>query len=371
MIRLTKPELSGALENLGKIMESGFLVHGEKVLEFESAVAAYVGRRHALAVNSGTAAIQCALMGLGIGRGDEVALPDFTFPATANAVVLAGARPLLVDIDPVTFNMDPVALAGRLTDSTRAVMPVDLFGLAADIGTMEEVCAQRDLMLVEDSACALGALYRGGKCGGFGDASAFSFHPRKVITTGEGGMVLTDSDEAAGSICELRNHGIRVTDGKTEFVAPGYNFRMNEMEGVLGLAQISRIDDLIERRRSIAAAYRGLLADVDQLVTPAEPEGYVHTYQSYVVMTGDTVDRDLLIELLRKQGVESGIGTYAIHVQPFYRDLLGHNPGDFPNSYRALKKSLALPIYASMSDGEVMQVVKALKECIPGASAEK
>ncbi len=369
MIRLTKPELSGVLESLGKLLDSGFLVQGERVREFESGVAGYVGRRHALAVNSGTAAIQCAVMGLGIGHGDEVVLPDFTFPATANAVVLAGARPVLVDIDPVTFNMDPLALPDRLTGDTRAVMPVDLFGLAADLGAIGEICARRGLMLVEDSACALGAMHGGRKCGGFGDASAFSFHPRKVITTAEGGMVVTDSDEAAGRIRELRNHGIRVTEGKPEFVGPGYNFRMNEIEAALGLAQISHIDRLIERRRDVAAVYHRLLAGVDDVVAPAEPQGYFHTYQAYVVMTGDNIDRDLLIDLLRERGVESGIGTYALHVQPYYRDLLGHRPGAFPHSLRALKQSLALPMYPSMTEDEIVQVVEALKVCIPGASA--
>jgi perosamine synthetase len=369
MIRLTKPELSGALESLGKLLDSGFLVQGEKVREFESAVAGYVGRRYAVAVNSGTAAIQCAVTALGIGPGDEVALPDFTFPATANAVVLAGARPLLVDIDPVTFNMDPLALSDRLTANTRCVMPVDLFGLAADLGAIGEMCSRRGLVLIEDSACALGAVYRGGKCGAFGEASALSFHPRKVVTTGEGGMVLTDGDGVAGRVGELRNHGIRVTEGRPEFVAPGYNFRMNEIEAALGLVQMSRVDGMIRGRREIAAIYRNLLAGVEGIIVPTEPDGFLHTYQSYVVMTDDGIDRDVLIGLLGRHGVESAIGTYALHVQPYYRDLLGHRPGDFPNSFRALKQSLALPMFASMTEDEVAQVTAALRECLPEARA--
>jgi len=369
MIRLTKPELSGVLERVGELLDTGFLVQGRKVREFETAVARYVGRRHAMAVNSGTAAIQCAVMGMGIGPGDEVALPDFTFPATANAVVLAGARPVLVDIDPATFNMYPPALAERLTSDTRAVMPVDLFGLAADLGAIEEICRSRDLLLIEDSACALGAMHRGGRCGAFGNASALSFHPRKVLTTGEGGMVLTDSDEVAGRVSELRNHGIRVTDGRPEFVTAGYNFRMNEIEAALGLAQMEHLDRLIGQRRKIAGCYGRLLAGVDGVVCPREPEAYFHTYQSYVVMTGDQIDRDLLINKLRERGVESGIGTYALHIQPYYRNLLGHRPGDFPHSFRALKQSLSLPMYPSMTEDEVAQVVEALEDSIPRTSA--
>jgi perosamine synthetase len=371
MIRLTKPELSGALDGLGKILEHGFLVQGEQVREFETRVAGYVGRGYGLAVNSGTAAIQCALVGLGIGPGDVVALPDFTFPATANAVVLSGARPMLVDIDPATFNIDPAALEGGLNEQVRAVMPVDLFGLAADMEAIEGICRRRDLIMIEDSACALGAAYGDRKCGSFGDASVFSFHPRKVITTGEGGMVLTDRDEASQKIREFRNHGMRVSGGRAEFVAAGYNFRMTEMEAVLGLAQMPNIGRIIQRRREIAAVYDRLLGTHDSLVTPVEPHGLLHTYQAYVVMVGEGLNRDLVIDLLRKRGVETTIGTYALHVQPYYRELLGHRPGDFPRSLNAMRQSLALPIYPSMTDDEILEVVKALAEALMEASRRK
>jgi perosamine synthetase len=368
MIRLTKPEVAGALESLGKLLEEGFLVQGERVREFEASVAGYVGRKFGLAVNSGTAAIQCALMGLGIGEGDEVALPDFTFPATANAVVLSGARPVLVDVDPATFNMDASALDDLPSGALRAVMPVDLFGLPADLGAIQHICRRRNLMLVEDSACALGAVFGGRKCGSFGDASALSFHPRKVVTTGEGGMVLADAEDISKRVGELRNHGIRSSGGKAEFVAAGYNFRMTEMEAVMGLVQMQHVDRLIERRRLVAALYDDHFSDAPEIVTPVEPEGCFHTYQSYVVMLADGVDRDLVIQVLRKHGVESTIGTYSLHVQPYYRELLGHAPGDFPNSFQAMKRSLALPMYPSMTEEETVQVAEALKASIKEAS---
>ena len=371
MIRLTKPEVSGALEDLGKLLDEGFLVQGERVREFEAELAGYVGRRYGLAVSSGTAAIQCALMGLGIGEGDEVAIPDFTFPATANAVVLSGARPVLVDIDRTTFNMDPVALESLPGEKLRAVMPVHLFGLAADLGAIEGFCKRRGLMLVEDSACALGASYGGRRCGSFGEASALSFHPRKVVTTGEGGMVLADSEAASERVRELRNHGIRSSGGQAEFVAAGFNFRMTEMAAVLGLIQMKHIDGMIEKRRHVAASYDELFKDIADVAGPVEPEDCFHTYQSYVIMLGDGVDRDLVIRLLRRRGVESTIGTYSVHVQPYYRKLLGHKAGYFPHSLKAMKQSLALPMYPSMTAEEIGQVADALKGSIAEAATGK
>jgi perosamine synthetase len=371
MIRLTKPELSGALEGVGRLLDEGFLVQGERVREFEASVAAYVGRKHALAVSSGTAAIHCALMAVGIGPGDEVAVPDFTFPATANAVVHAGARPVLVDIDPGTFNISPDALEAHLGGRVRAVMPVDLFGLAADLDGIGETCRRHNLILIEDSACGLGARLEGKKCGAFGEASVFSFHPRKLVTTGEGGMVLTDDDEVARRVGELRNHGIRVSADGAEFVTAGFNYRMTEIAAVLGLAQMKRIGTLLERRRRIAAAYAGLLEDLDGVVTPCECRGCYHAYQAYVIMLDDELDRDLVVRLLRARGVESTIGTYAIHAQPYYMNMLGHKPGDYPVSLRAMRQSLALPLYPSMTEVDVAKVAGALADAVAEASAGK
>jgi perosamine synthetase len=364
MIRLTRPSVAGAHASIKALLEEGFLVQGKTVKAFEQAVAAYVGRSHGVALNSGTSAIQCALMSLGIGRGDHVVLPDFTFPATANAVVCAGATPVLADIDPVTFNIDPDSIAAEITPATRAIMPVDQFGLASDLESITALSAERDLVLVEDSACALGASYEGKRCGSFGAVSVLSFHPRKVVTTGEGGMVLTDSSDVATTVRRLRNHGIDASGSRTEFVLAGYNMRMNEMEACLGIAQMAGIDDMLEDRRRTAALYGELLSGLDEIAAPDEPEGLFHTYQSYVTMLDERIDRDCLIASMRKEGVETGIGTYSIHVQPFYRDMLGHKAGRFPSSYRAFRHSLALPIYASIKETTVRQVVTSLKQCI-------
>jgi perosamine synthetase len=364
MIRLTRPAVADAHAGVKALLEDGFLVQGKTVEAFEESVASYVGRCHGVALNSGTSAIQCALTSLGIGTGDEVIVPDFTFPATANAVVCAGAKPVLADIDPDSFNVDPESIAAEITPGTRAVMPVDQFGLASDLDSIAALSQERGLILIEDSACALGASHKGRRCGSFGEASVISFHPRKVVTTGEGGMVLTDRSDAAGIVRRLRNHGMDASRGRTEFVLAGYNMRMTEIEACLGVVQMARIDGMLEDRRRAAALYAELLSGVEEIAVPEEPEGMFHTYQSYVVMVDERIDRDRLIADMRKEGVETGIGTYSIHVQPFYRDMLGHKAGRFPSSYHAFRHSLALPIYASMEEATVRQVVTGLEKCI-------
>jgi dTDP-4-amino-4,6-dideoxygalactose transaminase len=368
MIRLTKPEIKGAIETLTEVIESGYFVQGKRVGEMENMVAEYVGRTHAVATSSGTTAIQCALEGLGLGPGDEVILPDFTFPACANAVLACGARAVLADIDLETFNIDLESVMEKIGPATRVVMPVDLFGLAARLDDLSEVCSDRGVLLAEDSACALGASRGGRKCGSFGAVSMISFHPRKVITTGEGGMALTDDDDLADRMRMLRNHGMSVAHGKVEFSRPGYNMRMNELEASLGIPQMRVLDVLVEKRRQVARLYAELLGSLDEVGLPAEPEGSLHTYQSYVVLLADKVDRDGVIGAMRDKGVETNIGTYAIHAQPFYGEAYGHEPGDIPNSYRAFRQSLSLPIYPSLGEDEVREVAKCLKESLQGNS---
>jgi dTDP-4-amino-4,6-dideoxygalactose transaminase len=366
MIRLTSPDVAGSIGRLKAVLETGFLVQGKTVERFEELVAAYVGRRHAVAVSSGTSAIHCALMAAGIGDGDEVIVPDFTFPATANAVINAGAVPVLADIDPATFNLNPAALHATMSERTRAVMPVDLFGLAAGLDGIGEVCRDRGMMLLEDSACALGSELAGKRCGSFGLASVFSFHPRKLVTTGEGGMVLTDNDEVARKCRLLRNHGMERSGRGVDFVLAGSNMRMNELEACIGIEQMESLDARIERRRAIASLYGNLLSDLKSVRCPVEPASCRHSYQAYVIMLEERIDRDALMEAMLAEGVETGIGTYAVHAQSFYGERLGLEPGSLPNSYRAYNQSLALPIYASMEEDAVRTVAAALAKCVSG-----
>ncbi len=363
MIRLTKPFLGDSPNQVAKVIEEGFLVQGKYVEDFELKISNYVGRRFGIAVNSGTSAIHCAVAALGLREEDEVIVPDFTFPATANAVITAGATPILVDIDISTFNISAEAVEDAIGPRTKAVIPVDLFGLPADLERMSQICRRRGLLLIEDSACALGGELGKKKCGSFGEISVLSFHPRKILTTGEGGMVLTDSEEHRDFVRSLRNHGIR-SHGQREFVMPGYNMRMNEIQACIGLVQLEYIDFLIAERKRIAELYNQLLSNVEELRVPEVPEGYFHTYQSYVVLLNDSIDRDALIDLMRERGIETTFGTYAIHCQPYYRDRFGFRPGQLKSSYRAWKQSLSLPIYAGMRDEEVIEVVESLKCCI-------
>lgn len=368
MIRLSKPEIKGAIESLQEVLEDGYFVQGKRVDTFERMVAEYVGRSHAVAVSSGTSAIQCALEGLGIGTGDEVIVPDFAFPACANAVVACGAKPVLADIDLDTLNVSVDSIVKNLQRDTRAVMPVDLFGLAADLEAISGICAEREVILAEDSACALGASLNGRRCGSFGTVSTLSFHPRKVITTGEGGMILTDDEALADSLRMLRNHGMSVVHGRVEFNRSGYNMRMNELEASIGIPQMGALDVLVEKRRHLAALYGELLAPMDEVKIPAEPAGSFHTYQSYVVLLDEKVDRDGVIASMKKRDVETTIGTYSIHAQPFYINAYGYEPGSISNSYYAFRQSLSLPIYPSLGEGEVEYVARCLKESIQSAA---
>ncbi len=361
MIRLTKPLLEGVLDGIKDILAGGFLVQGKHVESFESMIANFVSRTHAVALNSGTSAIQSALMALNLGSHDEVIVPDFTFPATANAVVNAGARPVLADIDLATFNISVEAVESLIGPATRAVMPVDLFGLPAELDKISDICRRHNIVLFEDAACALGAAINGRKCGSFGKASVLSFHPRKIVTTGEGGMVLTDDDALSDYVRKIRNHGIVSGEG---FVLPGFNFRMNELEACLGIAQMTKIDDLIVRRRQAAKYYGELLEGIVEIRPPAEPDRMYHTYQSYVVLLDPKVDRDMLIEEMYRQGVEVSMGTYAIHVQPYYSERFGYKRGMIETSYSAYLHSLALPMYSTITDDEIRIVVDRLKYCL-------
>ncbi|MFZ1948192.1 MAG: DegT/DnrJ/EryC1/StrS family aminotransferase [bacterium] len=364
MIRLARPDLEGSLGAIESVLREGFLVQGKNVERFEEAVAAYVGRRHAVAVSSGTSAIQCALLAAGVGEGDEVVVPDFTFPATANAVVACGARPVLADVDASTFNVTAGAIRAVISPRTKAVMPVDLFGLAADFGAVEAIARENHLVVIEDSACALGSALGGRKCGSFGEASVISFHPRKIVTTGEGGMVLTDDPDWERAVRRLRNHGIDGAGGTAEFVSAGYNMRMTEIQACMGIAQMAEIQRLVEGRRRVAGDYRRLLAEVDEIAPPGVPDGYFHSYQAYVVMVDPRVDRDRLIEAMKAAGVETAIGTYAVHAQPYYRQRFGYREGSLPVSWRAFRHSLALPMYASMDQATAAEVVACLKQCV-------
>jgi perosamine synthetase len=350
VIRLARPDV-GAKEAaaVAEVLESGLLTMGPKVAEFESELARVCERPHAVAVSSGTAALHLAVLAFGIGEGDEVLVPAYTFPATANVVALAGARPVLVDVDPETMNLDPAQVEAAVTRRTRAVLAVHLFGRPLDWEALTSVVPP-PVALIEDAAGALGARYRGRPCGGLGPAACLSFHPRKVVTTGEGGAVVCTDEELADQVRRLRHHGIEPR-GEFEIRLPGFNYRLADLLCAVGIPQLRRLEELLEARRGIAAAYAERLEGTVEL--PAAAEGDTHGWQAYVVRLDR---RDQVLGALREQGVEAQIGTYAVHRLSAYR-----GQGQFPGADACFERALALPLHSQLSESDIDRIAEVIR----------
>jgi perosamine synthetase len=346
-IRLARPDVGEAeLAAVGEVIATGQLTMGPKVEEFEAAVAGAVGTAHAAAVSSGTAALHLALLALEIGPGDEVIVPAYTFPATANAVELCGARAVLVDIDSDTFNLDPAAVAAAVTPRTRAVMAVHLFGRPVDWEVLQTAVPQ-DVALVEDAAGALGARYRGTPCGGLGVAACLSFHPRKIVTTGEGGAVTTDEAALDAAVRRFRHHGWATLGDMPE---PGFNYRLPDLLCAIGIPQLARLEELLAARERVARWYTERLEHF--VLTPSAADGDKHGWQAYVVQLDR---RDEALAALRAAGIEAQIGTWALHRLEPYR-----SQGAFPGADSAFERALALPFATSTTEAEVERVAAVL-----------
>jgi perosamine synthetase len=382
-IPITKPYF-GAEERAAVLepLDTGWVVQGPNVAEFERLFAEYAKVPYTLATTSCTTALHLALVALGVGPGDEVILPAFTFVATANVIEYQHARPVFADIDLRTFNIDVSQIESKITERTKVIMPVSLFGLGADMEPIIELARRHNLHVAEDAACAVGAWYNGHHAGTLADIGAVSFHPRKAITTGEGGMVLTNDGGLAEKIRSLRDHGATKSDlqrhkSKRGFLMPeynvvGYNYRMTDLQGALGVAQMRKLRYILERRIALAQRYDEMLKDLAWLETPYTAEGYVHGYQSYVCLfvpeepTMYNVEelherRNALMERLEDKGIATRQGTQAVHVLGYYRRKYGLRPADFPNAYLADRLSLALPLYAQMTDAEQDWVCQSLR----------
>jgi perosamine synthetase len=346
VIRLAWPDLGEAeLAAVAEVFQSGQLTMGPKVAEFEAALAEACAVEHAVAVSSGTAALHLAVLALGIGPGDEVVVPAYTFPATANVVAMAGARPVLVDVDPGTMNVRPEAVADAVTERTRAVLVVHLFGRPARWEEIEAAVPAR-VQLLEDAAGALGARRGGRSCGGLGRLGCLSFHPRKIVTTGEGGAVTTNDGELAEAIRSMRHHGWRGTD----LPAPGLNYRLPDVLCAVGSSQLGRLESLLVERERLAAAYTERLAGVVE--TPAADPGDRHGLQAYVVQLDR---RDEALDALHEAGIQAQIGTYALHRLSAYRDQ-----GSFPGADASYERALALPFHNRLTDDDVERVAAVL-----------
>jgi dTDP-4-amino-4,6-dideoxygalactose transaminase len=348
---------------------SGWVAQGPRVAEFEQAFAATLGVRHAVAVSSCTAALHLAMVAAGIGPGDDVVVPSLSFIATANAARYVGARPVFADVDAQTLNLTPETVAPVLTERTKAVILVDQAGVPADLDSMRKLCDPRGIAIVEDAACAVGSVYRDRAVGAGADMAAFSFHPRKLLTTGEGGMLVTPDSEAAARLRRLREHGMDVSAAKRHasaqpviehYVETGYNYRMTDIQAAVGLVQLGKLSRMIDRRRQLAQRYQELLADIPGLKTVQDPEYGRTNYQSFwVLLAGDfPVARDELLRLLADNGVSARRGIMAAHMEPAYeRD----NDVRLPVTERITSSSIILPLFHQMTEAEQDSIVSVIR----------
>ena len=364
-------------------LETGWVVQGPKVAEFERLFAQYARAPYALATTSCTTALHLALIALGVGAGDEVIVPAFTWVATANVVEMQGARPVFVDISLDTFNIDVNKIEKLLSPKTKAIIPVSLFGISADMEPILLLARRHGLKVVEDDACAIGTLYKGNHAGTLADVGCFSFHPRKAITTGEGGMVITKDEALFETMKSLRDHGASVSDltrhqGAHSYILPefnvvGYNYRMTDLQGALGVAQMKRLEWILEQRTLRAEKYDDALKEITWLRPPVLPTEYRHGYQSYVCLFQPEVPtlanvedlhrkRNSLMDSLETAGIATRPGTHAVHMLGYYREKYSIEPVDFPNAYLADQLTVTLPLYAQMTEDEQGYVISHLKE---------
>ncbi|HOJ30697.1 MAG TPA: DegT/DnrJ/EryC1/StrS family aminotransferase [bacterium] len=363
-IRLSKPCIenkAAVLNSASKILETGFLAQGKYVSLFESHVATYLGVKHAIAVSSGTAAIHLSLIATGIKSGDEVIVPAYTFPATANVVELLNAKPVFVDVELDTCNISTDQIEKHLTSRTKAIIPVHLFGNPANMDEILSIAKKYNLRVIEDAAGAFGSIYKGKQCGTIGDAGCFSWHPRKLITTGEGGMVVTNDDKIAELIYMLRSHGMRKNGPHFDLILPGFNYRMNELEAILGLAQIKRIKRILKERQKLAKFYSNELQNIKKITTQKVYPGCINSWQAFVIRFLTKVSRDFIIKKFQQFNIETNIGTYALHLLTYYASKYKFKPSSYPNAQSLYFSNIAIPFYNGMKDNDVRIVVKTLK----------
>lgn len=345
------------IENVVEVLKSGMIAQGPKVMEFEEKFANWIGAKYGIATNSGTSALHVALLACGIGEGDEVITTPFTFIASGNAIVYTGATPVFADIDLDTYTIDPDKIEDLITDKTKAILPVQLYGQAADMDKIREIAEKHDLKIIEDAAQAHGAEYNGEKVGTLGDMACFSFYPTKNMTTSEGGMITTDDEELAKKAQMFRAHGASERYHHDEI---GYNFRMTDIAAAIGLAQLNVIDEFNNKRISNANYLNEQLKDVEGIVTPKSPDNYKHVYHQYTVRV-EKGNRDDWVEFLTNKGIGTGIHyPIPLYNQPIYKKL--GIEGDCPLAEKAADNVISLPVHPSLTKEDLDLVVDAVKE---------
>jgi len=372
-VPLSSPDIIDKdIEAVFGVMKSRYLSIGPKVMEFEKRMSEYTRVKYAVALNSGTSALHLIIRGMGIGEGDVVITTPFSFIASANCILFERARPLFVDIDEQTLNLDPYKTDEQLgkisqeeLDKVKAMIVIDAFGQPADWDRFTEIARRYNLLLIEDSAEALGSEYKGRKCGSFGEAGVFAFYPNKQITTGEGGILVTDNEELARLARSMRSQGRGEGGEWLDHERLGYNYRMDEISSALGCSQMERIEEILRKRAKVAEMYREKLAEVKGVQVP-----YIAPYVSkmswfvYVIRLDRKVNRDKVIEYLNQEGVQCKPYFTPIHLQPFYKDMFGFKEGDFPITEDVSSRTIALPFFNNLKEEQIDYIVENLKEGI-------
>jgi len=372
-VPLSSPDIiEKDIEAVVGVMKTRFLSIGPKVLEFEKRMGSYTGTRYAVAVNSGTSALHLIIRGLGIGEGDKVITTPFSFIASSNCILFERASPLFVDIKEETVNLDADRVEEKLESlsceelaKVKALLVVDAFGQPADWDRFNAISKKYNLLLIDDSAEALGSEYKGKKCGSFGEAGVFAFYPNKQITTGEGGVLVTDNKELAKLSRSMRSLGRGESGEWLDHERLGYNFRMDELSASLGCSQMERIEEILDKRAKVARMYGEKLVEVEEVEVP-----YIAPYVSrmswfvYVVRLKNGINRDQVMQYLNREGVQCKPYFTPIHLQPFYREMFGYKEGDFPITEDVAGRTIALPFFNNLKEEQIDYVVEKLKEGI-------
>ncbi len=367
-IYLSRPDITEKeIEAVCAVLRTPNLSLGPKVHEFEQVFANYIGRKRAVAVNSGTSGLFLCMLAMGIGPGDEVITTPFTFIATSNTIMMTGAKPLFVDIEPVSMNIDTSKIERKISKKTKAIMPVEVFGNPAGFDKICQIADKHKITIIEDSCEALGSALNGKKAGTFGKMSTFAFYPNKQMTTGEGGMILTNDDELADMCVSLRSQGRGKGGDWLAHVRLGYNFRLSDINCALGIVQLSRIDEIKAKRRQVAKWYQEMLSDDDRLIVPTESHGCDISWFVFVVRLAERFthrQRDQILQEMNAKDIQVSNYFPPVHLQPFMAKRFGYKEGDFPVTESVCKSTIALPFYNNLTKDKVAIVCGTLKEIL-------
>ncbi|OPY57873.1 MAG: UDP-4-amino-4-deoxy-L-arabinose--oxoglutarate aminotransferase [Pelotomaculum sp. PtaU1.Bin035] len=369
IVPLSSPDIGRRERDLiNEVLDSNILSIGPKVEQFERMVAGYLGVKEAIAVNSGTSGLHLAVRALGIGEGDEVITSPFSFVSSSNCLIFERARPVFADINQRTLNIDPAEIEAKITRKTRAILPVHVFGRPAEMDRILDIARKYRLAVIEDACEAIGACYGGKMAGSESDAGVFAFYPNKQITTGEGGVIATNSSDLAGLCRSMRNQGRSDMGQWLDHCRLGYNYRMDELSAALGVAQMERIDEILARREAVARLYNARLGQLKGLAVPFAEPGVKISWFVYVIRLASGINRDKVLTYLRANGVDCRPYFQPIHLQPFYREMFGFQEGDYPNTERVASSTLALPFFNKLTERQIDYVVGLLAEAVERAA---